>query len=65
MLSYIAVQFFRDSPLLAYPLFALACFFMVFLAWLLKTALASAERYEAVSRLPLELERAPRPENET
>jgi hypothetical protein len=65
MLSYLAVQFFRDSPLLAYPLFALACFFMVFLAWVLKAALASAQHYEAVARLPLELEPAPQPENRT
>jgi hypothetical protein len=65
MLSYIAVQFFRDSPLLAYPLFALACFFLVFLAWTLRTALASAERFEAVARLPLELERAPQRKHRT
>lgn len=65
MLSYIAMEFFRSSPLLAYPLFALGCFFVVYLVWLLKTALASAERYEAVARLPLELERAPQRKNET
>lgn len=65
MLSYIAVQFFRDSPLLAYPLFALACFFMVFLAWTLKTMLASAERFEAVARLPLEPEQAPQRRKQT
>jgi hypothetical protein len=65
MLSYIAMQFFHDSPLLAYPLFALASFFLVYLAWLLKTALVSAERFEAVARLPLELERAPQRKNDT
>ena len=54
MLSYMAVQFFRESPLLAYPLFALASFFGVYLAWLLKTALSSAARYEHLARLPLE-----------
>jgi hypothetical protein len=54
MLSYMAVQFFRESPLLAYPLFALASFISVYCAWLLRTALAGAARYEAVARLPLE-----------
>jgi hypothetical protein len=54
MLSYMAVQFFRESPLLAYPLFALASFIAVFCAWVLRTMLADAARYEAVARLPLE-----------
>ncbi len=54
MLSYMAVQFFRESSLLAYPLFALACFVSVYFAWVLKTALTSAERYDALARLPLE-----------
>jgi hypothetical protein len=54
MLSYMAVQFFRESPLLAYPLFALACFISVYLAWILKTALVSAQHYDALARLPLE-----------
>ena len=54
MLSYMAVQFFRESPLLAYPLFALAAFFLVFFAWVLRTALANAARYEALARLPLD-----------
>ena len=54
MLSYMAVQFFRESPLLAYPLFALASFFGVYLAWLLRTALSGAARYEHLARLPLE-----------
>lgn len=59
MLSYMAVQFFRESPLLAYPLFALASFFMVYLAWMLKTALAGAARYEQLARLPLDNAQAP------
>ncbi len=54
MLSYMAVQFFRDSPLLAYPLIALACFVSVYFAWILKTSLVSAKHYEALARLPLE-----------
>ena len=54
MLSYMAVQFFRESPLLAYPLFALASFFSVYFAWLLRTALSSASRYEQLARLPLD-----------
>jgi hypothetical protein len=58
MLSYMAVQFFRESPLLAYPLFALACFVSVYLAWILKTALVSASHYDALARLPLD-ERRP------
>lgn len=59
MLSYMAVQFFRESPLLAYPLFALASFFSVYFAWVLKTALASASRYEQLARLPLDQGNAP------
>jgi hypothetical protein len=54
MLGYMALQFFRESPLLAYPLFALACFGSVYLAWLLRTALAGAARYEQIARLPLD-----------
>lgn len=54
MLSYMAMQFFRESPLLAYPLFALACFVSVYMAWVLKTALVKSEHYEALARLPLE-----------
>jgi hypothetical protein len=54
MLSYMAVQFFRESPLLAYPLFALGSFIAVFCAWVLRTMLADAARFEAVARLPLE-----------
>jgi hypothetical protein len=57
MLSYMAVQFFRESPLLAYPLFALACFVSVYFAWILKTALVSGKHYEAMARLPLDAER--------
>jgi hypothetical protein len=57
MLSYMAVQFFRESPLLAYPLFALACFASVYFAWLLRTALVSATHYEALARLPLDADR--------
>lgn len=54
MMSYMAVQFFRESPLLAFPLFALASFFFVYLAWVLKTALSNGARYEAMARLPLD-----------
>ena len=62
MLSYMAVAFFRESPLLAYPLIALACFISVYLAWILKTSLVSASHYEALARLPLEEGRS-RPES--
>jgi hypothetical protein len=54
MLGYMAVQFFRESPLLAYPLFALACFVSVYFAWVLRTALTNAAHYEAMARLPLD-----------
>jgi len=54
MLSYMAVQFFRESPLLAYPLFALASFIAVYFAWVLRTMLTDPARYDAVARLPLE-----------
>jgi hypothetical protein len=54
MLSYMAVKFFHESPLLAYPLFALGSFVSVYLAWVLRTALAGGARYDALARLPLD-----------
>lgn len=54
MLSYIAGKFFHESPLLAFPLFALAVFCVVFLAWVVRTVITNKEQYEALARLPLD-----------
>lgn len=64
MLGYIAGKFFHESPLLAYPLFALACFFLVYFAWLVRTVMAGTARYEAVARLPLD-SKEPRTEQQS
>ena len=56
MLSYIAGKFFQESPVLAFPLLALAIFSVVFLAWVLRAALTNKAQYEALARLPLDHE---------
>ena len=47
------MDFFRQSPVLAFPLAALAVFMLVFLAITLKTVLTHKGDYEAIARLPL------------
>jgi hypothetical protein len=54
MLSYMAMSFFRTSPLLAYPLAALAIFMGVFFVIALRTYARQAASYEHLQRLPLE-----------
>jgi hypothetical protein len=54
MLSFMAMDFFRTSPLLGYPIAALALFMGVFFVVSLRTAWTRAERYAHVARLPLQ-----------
>jgi hypothetical protein len=55
MLSWIASDFFRQSPLLFYPILALAIFMTVFFATALRVALfADKAHIDKLSRLPLE-----------
>ena len=53
MMSFMAMDYFRNSPVLMYPLIALAIFMVVFLAVTVRTVLTNKGSYEAVSRLPL------------
>ncbi len=54
MLSLVAMDFFQKSPLLAFPLVALALFMLVFFVITVRTVLTQKTRYEGVARLPLE-----------
>ena len=54
MLGFMSLQFFRQSPLLAYPLAALMIFMLVFLVVTARAVLTRKTQWEAVSRLPLE-----------
>jgi hypothetical protein len=54
MLSFMASEYFQRSPMLLYPLVALALFMLVFLVVTVKTVLTKGARYEAIARLPLE-----------
>lgn len=56
MLSFMAMDFFRRSPMLMLPMVALAIFMLVFLVVTLRTLLSKAQRYEQMARLPLESE---------
>lgn len=53
MLSFMAMDYFRQSPLLAFPLLALAIFMLVFFAVTVRAVLTHKERLEALARLPL------------
>ena len=54
MLSFMAMDYFRQSPVLAFPLLALAIFMLVFFAVTLRAVLTAKVRYERIARLPLE-----------
>ncbi len=54
MLSLVALDFFQKSPMLVFPLLALALFMLVFFVVTVRTVLTQKSRYEAVARLPLE-----------
>jgi hypothetical protein len=53
MLGFMAMDYFRHSPLLFYPLLALALFMGVFLLVSLRTVLTHKHRYDALAALPL------------
>jgi hypothetical protein len=54
MLSFMASEYFQKSPMLVYPLVALALFMLVFFVVTLKTVLTRGAQYEGIARLPLE-----------
>jgi len=54
MLSFIAMDYFRRSPMLILPLVALALFMLVFFAVTLRTLLTKKRNFDALARLPLE-----------
>lgn len=54
MLGFMSLEFFRHSPLLAYPLAALMIFMLVFLVVTARAVLTRTTRWDDVSRLPLE-----------
>ena len=57
MLGFMSLEFFRRSPLLAYPLAALVIFMAVFLIVTVRALLSQKTRWETVSQLPLDGER--------
>ena len=59
MLGFMAMDYFRNSPLMAFPLLALAIFMGVFFLMTLRAVLTQKSRWEAVSRLPLEQTETP------
>jgi hypothetical protein len=54
MLSFMASEYFHHSPLLVYPLVALALFMLVFFLVTLRTVLTNKHRYEGLAAMPLE-----------
>ena len=54
MLSFMASEYFQRSPMLIYPVVALALFMLVFLAVTVRTVLTRGAQFEAIARLPLE-----------
>jgi hypothetical protein len=54
MLSFVAMEYFRSSPVMAFPLIALALFMSVFFIVTLRTVLTQKSRWQAAERLPLE-----------
>ena len=54
MLGFMASDYFRNSPMLSYPLLALAIFMLVFLVVTLRTVLTGKQRFEGLAALPLQ-----------
>jgi hypothetical protein len=54
MLGFMAMDYFRNSPVLFSALFALAIFMLVFCMVTLRAVLTNKARYEALASLPLE-----------
>jgi hypothetical protein len=50
----IAREFFRSSPVLDYPLIALAIFMLVFIAISVRALILQSSTVDAAARLPLE-----------
>ena len=54
MLSFMAMDYFQKSPVMAFPLIALAIFMGVFFLVTLRAVLTKKTRWDAVAQLPLE-----------
>ena len=54
MLSFMAMDYFQKSPVMAFPLIALAIFMGVFFLVTLRAVLTKKSRWESIARLPLE-----------
>lgn len=52
-MGYMAMDYFRHSPLLAMPVIALFIFMLVFLAVSLRALLTRKSSWDAAARLPL------------
>lgn len=53
-MGFMAMDYFRQSPLLALPVIALVLFMLVFLAVTLRAMLTQKSRWDAMAQLPLE-----------
>ncbi len=54
MLSQMAKTFFSESPVLAYPIFSLLLFLVVFVVLSVRTWRSSPEEIERLARMPLD-----------
>jgi hypothetical protein len=52
-MSFIAMDYFRQSPLLAMPVLALVIFMLVFASVSLRALFTKSAAWEAMARLPL------------
>ncbi|MEY4509826.1 MAG: hypothetical protein RLZZ450_1948 [Pseudomonadota bacterium] len=52
-MGFMAMDYFRQSPLLAMPVIALVIFMLVFLAVSLRALLTQKSSWDAAARLPL------------
>lgn len=52
-MGFMAIEYFRHSPLLAFPLIALAVFMLVFAIVTVRTLLTKQTRWDEAARLPL------------
>ncbi|MDB4988897.1 MAG: hypothetical protein JWN04_4075 [Myxococcaceae bacterium] len=53
-MGFMAMDYFRQSPLLAMPVLALVIFILVFLAVTLRAMLTSSSRWDELAQLPLQ-----------
>lgn len=54
MLGFMATEYFEKSPVMVFPLIALAIFMSVFFLVTLRTVLTQKSRWDGAARLPLE-----------